>query len=200
MVPNNEASLPSRRERCSSYVHVRPRECILSTHGKWRSRLDSDDAKLCAQATNPEPSGSEIQVYPTGVYDSVPTDGITIAFGPEIREQVDTVRAQNCNNRPADECRMALNDVMQKTDVSTHVKRFIPLAAWAFGVLLGLVITEIIYVYNHDLGKGIKFRPEDLQQIHSMAGAQEIAIMTASDASAVAATLTYQPPATTTAT
>jgi hypothetical protein len=89
---------------------------------------------------------------------------------------------------------------MRGTDVSTHVKRFIPLAAWAFGIVLGLLITEAIYLWNHDLGKEMRFRPEDLRQIHSLAGAQQIAVVTASDASAAPATLTYQAPATTTAT
>ncbi|KAI4645739.1 hypothetical protein J4E93_005317 [Alternaria ventricosa] len=46
----------------------------------------------------------------------------------------------------------------------------------------------------------MRFRPEDLRQIHSIAAAQEIAIVTASDGGAALATLTYQPPATTTLT
>ncbi len=133
-------------------------------------------------------------MYPTGIYDTIPTEGITIAFGPEIRHQVETVRAQSCKNKPADECRKALNAVIQHTEVSTHVKRFIPLAAWAFGIIVGLLITEAIYVYNHGLGKEMRFRPEDLHQIHSMAGAQEIAIVSGSDANAVSATLTYHHP------
>jgi hypothetical protein len=139
-------------------------------------------------------------MYPTGFYDTLPTDGITIAFGPEIRQQVESARAQSCNNKSAEECRKALNGVLQKTEVSTHVKRFTPLAAWAFGILLGLMITEAIYIYNHGLGKEMRFRPEDLRQIHSMAGAQEIALVTTPGASAAPATSTYQSPPTTTAT
>lgn len=139
-------------------------------------------------------------MYPTGVHDTIPPDGITIAFGPGMRQQVEDVRTQSCNDGQSEGCRKALSDILQKTEVSTHVKRFIPLAAWAFGVALAVIITEAVYIYNHELGKEMKFRPEDLRQIHSMAGAQEIAIVTASDATAVPTTLTYQPPATSTAT
>jgi hypothetical protein len=136
-------------------------------------------------------------MYPTGIYDALPTEGITIAFGPEIRQQMENVRTQSCNKRSAEECRKALNDVLQKTEVSTHVKRFV--AASAFAVLLISIIIEAIYLYDHKVGKEMKFRPEDLHRIHSMAGAKEIAVVTATDMSAVPATLTYVRPATTTA-
>ena len=110
-------------------------------------------------------------MYPTGVHDTIPPDGITIAFGPGIRQQVEDVRTQSCNDGQSEGCRKALNDILQKTEVSTHVKRFIPLAAWAFGVALAVIITEAVYIYNHELGKEMKFLPEDLRQVHSMAGA-----------------------------
>jgi len=166
----------------------------------YRSAFHLNHAKLYTQAANPEPSGSEVQVYPTGVYDTFPADGITVAFGPEIHEQMKTVRAESCDNKPAEECRDAINGVIQKTGVSTHVKRFIPIAPWVLYALWGVVLAEIVWLYKQDLGKAIKLPPEDLRQIQSMAGAQEIAIVTASDASAIAATLTIRPPATTTPT
>ncbi|KAI4636221.1 hypothetical protein J4E83_001175 [Alternaria metachromatica] len=162
--------------------------------------LGPEDAYFPSTAAGPEPSGSEVQVYPTGVYDTFPADGITVAFGPEIHEQMKTVRAESCNNKPAEECRDAINGVIQKTGVSTHVKRFIPVAPWVLWLLAGWVLSTIAYEYNQDLGKAIKLPPEDLRQIQSMAGAQEIAIVTAADASAIAATLTIRPPATTTPT
>jgi hypothetical protein len=154
------------------------------------------------QAKNAEPSGTTLQIYPTGVYDTFPSDGLTIAFGPELREKIEITREQHCNNKPEKECRNALSSVLQTTDVSMHVKRFIPVAAWLLGIFIAVVAAEVIAFYNLDIGKEMELSREDLDQLHMMAtaGVQTFAVATSSaDAATVVDTISFQPPATITA-
>jgi hypothetical protein len=146
------------------------------------------------QAKNAEPSGTTLQIYPTGVYDTFPSDGLTIAFGPELREKIEITREQQCRN--------ALSSVLQTTDVSMHVKRFIPVAAWLLGIFIAVVAAEVIAFYNLDIGKEMELSREDLDQLHMMAtaGVQTFAVATSSaDAATVVDTISFQPPATITA-
>jgi hypothetical protein len=142
-------------------------------------------------------------IYPTGVYDNLPQDGLTIAFGPELREQIKSIRSQHCDDKPEEECRNALSSALQATDVSTHVKRFIPIMAWALGLLIAAVVSEVIVFYTHDIGKEMRLSHEDLDQLHIMAssGVQTFAVASEVDAfmTSVVATISYQPPPTSTA-
>ncbi|KAJ4377484.1 hypothetical protein N0V83_000309 [Neocucurbitaria cava] len=157
------------------------------------------------RVANPEPSGTSVQIYPTGIYDEFPKEGITMAFGPELRKQIKDTMLQNCKDKSREQCRNALNPVLQRTDVTTHTKRFIAISAILLGELLIAIAAETliifgegIYLHNTaDVPKEIKFDHGDLDQIQSMAGAHTFAAVTGT--SGTPSTITYQPPATTTA-
>ncbi|KAF1836060.1 hypothetical protein BDW02DRAFT_596727 [Decorospora gaudefroyi] len=150
--------------------------------------------------TYPEPSGTKIQIYPTGVYEGVPEDGITIAFGPKLREQIESIRSQKCKTQQGEDCRHALSTAFSQTDISTHLKRYFILLAWAIGIALGGLIAQYYLMQDTAMPEQIKFRLGDLSQIKSLAGAPTFAVVSNSDGDATPTTLTPQQPTTSTAT
>ena len=147
-----------------------------------------------------------MQVYPTGIYDEFPKEGIIMAFGPDLRKQIKDTMVQSCKDKPREECRNALNPLLQKTDITTHTKRFIAISAILLGELLIAIAAETliifgegIYLHNTaEVPKEIKFDRGNLAQIQSIAGAHTFAAVTG--ATGAPSTITYRPIATTTAT
>ncbi|KAF1848132.1 uncharacterized protein K460DRAFT_308071 [Cucurbitaria berberidis CBS 394.84] len=158
------------------------------------------------RVANPEPSGTSLHVYPTGSYNEFPKEGITIGFGPDLRKQIKETMIQNCKDKPRQDCRNSVIPILQNTDVTTHTKRFVVISAILLSNLLVAIAAEAfiifgegVYLHNtaNDLPKEMIINHGDLKQINFMAGAHTFAAVTA--ATAVPSTVTYNPPATTTA-
>lgn len=128
-----------------------------------------------------------------------------MAFGPDLRKEIKDTMLQSCKDKPREECRNALNPMLQRTDVTTHTKRFIAISAILLGELLVAIAAETliifgegIYLHNTaEVPKEIKFGGGDLAQIQSMAGVHTFAAVTG--AIGAPSTITFQTPATTTA-
>jgi hypothetical protein len=154
------------------------------------------------QGSNPQPTGTSLQVFPTGIYDSVPDEGITVALGPDLRKQINDAASKACNTKSyAQDCENSLVSIIQQTDLAPHTKRFGPFALLAL-LSLGALIA-VIWQEHHiqstklevpevvNLGKG------DIAQVISMSGAPTFAVAQAGG-SATPYTVTWQPPATST--
>ncbi|KAF2468917.1 uncharacterized protein BDR25DRAFT_372773 [Lindgomyces ingoldianus] len=150
------------------------------------------DQYIPLQATNPEPSGDKLQIYPTGIYDDFPKEGINVAFGPDLRKRIGDTMAANCKDKLQEQCRNALIPVVQNTDISTHVKRLVSVAAILLDWLIDAIIIETIIIFEEKASgaldeppkppKELHYSFEDLDRIHSMGLAGTIAIVTSADA------------------
>jgi len=153
------------------------------------------------QADNPEPAGTSLKIYPTGVYDTFPKEGITVAFGPELRTQIKDTAAKHCQGSElSQQCQDALIPLLQNTDVAAHSKRFVIQAA----VAVASVVAALSVVLNsYFLASGsppteVKLDHGDLSQINSMHGAHTFAALGAG-ATSSPHTLTMKPAPTKTA-
>jgi hypothetical protein len=143
------------------------------------------------QATNPEPTGNGLQIYPTGIYDDFPDAGITIAFGPELRQHIEDVWSRHCDKKPAEECRNAVSSALSTSDVTTHVKRFVVVDALTVFAVISIV-GQAIWVFSHPPSREMRFGKEALHQISHLAEESTFAVIT--DATVAPATITVQSP------
>ncbi|KAH7413561.1 hypothetical protein DE146DRAFT_749767 [Phaeosphaeria sp. MPI-PUGE-AT-0046c] len=134
------------------------------------------------QAGQPEASGTSIEIFPTGIYDTFPDDGITVALGPELRSRVKDAVTQNCGNGHTEQaCHNAVTSVLHETNISAHTKRFLGVGFATAAVIIGLVAI----VGHLIVAAGIAVQPAavkldvgDLSQIHSLGAAQTFAAVT----------------------
>jgi hypothetical protein len=152
------------------------------------------------KTVNAEPSGTSLQIFPTGIYDKFPNDGITIALGPDLRGQVqDAITKQCTNGGPTQECQNALASILQKTDMTTHTKRFVTIGVlFAASGLIAVLAFLMAHASPAAAPSEVTFDAGDLSQIHSLGGVNTFAAVT-SGASAPPATVVYQPAPTATA-
>jgi hypothetical protein len=151
------------------------------------------------QVSNPDPSGTTLQVYPTGIYEEFPEDGITIALGADLRKQITDTMAKTCNSGGyTQECQDALMPILHKSDLATHAKRFVIVGSIGIISLAVVAVAAIVYQmgrftnYAKDAPVNIKLNHEDLMQIKSISGASTFAAV-AAEATAL---VTVQPVAT----
>jgi hypothetical protein len=154
------------------------------------------------QVSDPQPAGTSLQVYPTGIHDDVPDEGIIVALGPELRKQVNDAASKACNGKSySQDCENSLVSVIQQTDLAPHSKRFGQFAVLA---ILGLgALIAVIWQEHHiqssklEVPEIIRLDKGDVAQVVSMAGAATFAVAQAG-ATAAPYTVTWQPPATST--
>ena len=138
------------------------------------------------QASNPEPSGTSLAIYPTGIQDEFPVEGITIALGPELRDKIKDTASKSCNG-PAltQDCQNALVATLPQNELSAHTKRVIPFvvaagALAAIGLILGLVL-ETARIQNTEkaVPMNIRLTPGDIAHVKPMVAAGTFAVATA---------------------
>jgi hypothetical protein len=125
-----------------------------------------------------------MMLYPTGFHDAFPSEGIRLAFGPELQKRIGDVVKEKCQP-PSDigQCSAEIAKCFPVTDLSTHSKRFV--VATAFAALVAITsITIAAFMTALSLTeppKLVQFRPDTLSQIKSWPSASIIAIATGSD-------------------
>ncbi|KAH7071451.1 hypothetical protein BKA63DRAFT_568584 [Paraphoma chrysanthemicola] len=154
------------------------------------------------QVSDPEPDGSKLQIFPSGIYDEFPKDGIVVSVGKDLRKQIQDTMSQSCRDQGfSQECHNALVPLLDKTDLAAHTKRFVVIGGLA---IISLIIAVVALVYEMarigttEVPSNIKLNYKDLAQIQTMSGASTIAAV-APDASNKPYTITLQPPTTPTA-
>lgn len=134
------------------------------------------------QAGQPEATGTSLEIFPTGIYDTFPDDGITVALGPELRSRVKDAMNKNCANGLADQgCHGAVTSVLHDTNISAHTKRFLGVGFATAAVIVGLVaIVGHLIVAAGIAGQpsAVKLDVGDLSQIHSLGAAKTFAAVT----------------------
>lgn len=149
-------------------------------------------------AGNPEPSGTSLQVYPTGSWERFPDEGITVALGPELRGQIKDAVEKSCGDASTQQCRDALTPLLQSSEVTQHVKRFVPFLPFVVGIGIALVLNLLLGtagVSRNGPPQEIKLNNVDLAQIQTLGGASTIAVV--SDGAAPS-TVSFAPAVTTT--
>ncbi|KAH7413564.1 hypothetical protein DE146DRAFT_761816 [Phaeosphaeria sp. MPI-PUGE-AT-0046c] len=135
------------------------------------------DQYLPSQTSNPEPSGTSLKIYPTGIYDEFPPEEITIALGPELRDRIKDAASKSCNSQGlTQECQDTLMATLPQTDLSAHTKRFITFAVAgtiaAFSLILGLILeTSRIQSTDQAMPVNIRIQPGDIVKVNSMVSA-----------------------------
>jgi hypothetical protein len=144
-----------------------------------------------------------LQIFPTGIFDDVPNDGITVALGPDLQKQMQEAVSKSCTSKDfTQECQNALMSVFPQTDLTAHTKRFaivagVFTAAFLAGFVSLAIQAIIAKVTVKEVPQDIRLNNEDVAQLKSMAGASTFAaVMSGTKATPV--TMTLQPPATST--
>jgi hypothetical protein len=124
-------------------------------------------------------------MYPQGIYDDFPKDGVTVVFGPDLKQRIKDAIGDDCQNNPGS-CRDRLMPVLQNTDVHTHAKRFILISAF--------LITDVVAALSYLLVAGsaaaagagaawlasdvpaVKLDYSDLAQIHDLGKVDKIVV------------------------
>ncbi|KAF2489953.1 hypothetical protein BU16DRAFT_471165 [Lophium mytilinum] len=120
------------------------------------------------------PTGDKLQIYPTGLYDDFPKDGITISFGPELHVKIKDTMDNKCKGSFQD-CQSALIPLLYNTDVGTVVKRFAPATYYA-SVLVASISWVIQRLWNKEQPQHVKFPYTDLHQMQDLGPVETIAI------------------------
>jgi hypothetical protein len=68
------------------------------------------------QALNPEPPGYTLTMYPTGLYDDFPHEGVSVTFGPDLRKRIGDTMREHCPGS-RDKCRSEVMKILDNTDI-----------------------------------------------------------------------------------
>jgi hypothetical protein len=141
---------------------------------------------------DPEPSGDKLQIYPQGIYDDFPKDGVTVVFGPDLKQRISVAIGNNCHT-DLTSCRERLMPILHNTDLHTHTKRFILITAFVIGDVVASVSYLLSVAAAAAAGAGtgawlasevpaVRLSYSDLAQIHDLGKADKIAIQQGTDA------------------
>ncbi|KAH7079690.1 hypothetical protein FB567DRAFT_533126 [Paraphoma chrysanthemicola] len=162
----------------------------------------SNEQYFPSQAAEPRPAGTLVQIFPTGVHDEFPDDGITIALGAELRTKISDIVAQQCNTGSfTQDCHNALMPVIQDSNIAAHTKRFVVIGGLAIiSGIIGIValLIEMGRIANYEVPQDIKLNHNDLVQIQSIGGASTYAAI-AAETTAIPHTVSWKPSTTTAA-
>ncbi|KAF2492915.1 hypothetical protein BU16DRAFT_592780 [Lophium mytilinum] len=183
---------------------------ILTTLDRRQGRTPAENAAMPTFTFGPRnqyfpkrPPGDKLQIYPTGIYDDFPKDGVTVAFGPDLRKRIQDTMIKSCKDKPDDECRNALVPVLHNTDVETHTKRFAVVSAILVGILLSLIVSELFVIFRLGTAeppKEVKFEYGDMDQIYNIGASSTIAVQQGQDGTPNTITIPSVPTQTPTAT
>jgi hypothetical protein len=141
------------------------------------------------QPTNAAPSGGSLNFYPGGFHETTPEEGIDIVFGPDLQKRIGEVMKENCaDGKDLGKCATELTKVLPTTDMTTHSKRFVPVAYAAVealiavaGIVMATVFGEAVAIHNQEPPKVVHFSPDSLEDIGRLSSASIVAIATGSE-------------------
>lgn len=147
------------------------------------------------------PQKDTLEMFPRGYYDDFPRDGVTIAFGPDLKQQIkDAMGGEDCKKNPND-CRKKLTSVIQNrsTDIDAHSKRFILVSAFLVGAIVAVTVELLItaaiagtiYLVAESI-PSVKYEYSDMDQIHNIGDSDKFAFKGESS-TGDATTITVQP-------
>ncbi|KAF2635433.1 hypothetical protein P280DRAFT_411647 [Massarina eburnea CBS 473.64] len=102
---------------------------------------------ITPKSTYSQPSGDKLQIYPTGIYNDFPDDGITVAFGPDLVKRMEESMGDNCQ-QDTNACRDRIIPILHNTDIETHSKRFPGLVPPIGSFLILAAIVAEIYIWG----------------------------------------------------
>jgi hypothetical protein len=143
---------------------------------------DNTHTDYIYQDSNPAPKGDKLQIYPEGIYDDFPKEGVTVTFGPDLKKKIKEAMGQDCKGKDRDACRDRVVPLLQNTDIDTHAKRFLLVAA-SMGVVLALVTFEVLALAveenrlnARDEIPAVKYEYTDLGQMYDIGHSQNFAM------------------------
>ncbi|KAH7123541.1 hypothetical protein B0J11DRAFT_435299 [Dendryphion nanum] len=135
----------------------------------------------------PEPSGDSLQIYPTGLHEDLPHNGIDIILGPDLRKRIKETMQRDCKDKPQEQCRDSLIPIFHNTDVSKHTKRFLLVGGAIIAGLVALVVAQAFillgesgYLATDSPPKRVNLNYADLHQIQSIGSVSKLAYVTGS--------------------
>lgn len=119
-------------------------------------------------------------MYPRGIYDDFPKEGVTIAFGPDLKKRIIDAMGNDCAaNQEA--CRNKLMPIIHSTDIQKHSKRFV-LVLSAFLVATIVQVTAEVLIaaaaagIAYEVAHSVKYEYSDLHQMDAMGQSDTYAI------------------------
>ncbi|KAJ4287198.1 hypothetical protein N0V90_012596 [Kalmusia sp. IMI 367209] len=145
---------------------------------------------------DPEPTADKLQIYPTGVFSDFPQDGVTVAFGPDLRKRIQDTAGANCQAEGS-VCRDRLLPVIQNTDLNSHAKRFILVTSFLVGEIISFITSEVMVAaaVGGAAVVAVKYDYNDMDQMQSIgeANTNTIAIQHGPDALPTTVTIPTPP-------
>jgi hypothetical protein len=130
-------------------------------------------------------------MYPQGIYDDFPKDGVTVVFGPDLKQRIRDAIGNDCHTDPTS-CREKLMPILENTDVHTHAKRFILISAFLIADVVVSLSWLLATAAGAATGAGaawlasdvpaLRLSYSDLAQIHDLGKADKIAVKQGIDA------------------
>ncbi|KAH5421018.1 hypothetical protein HBI46_082250 [Parastagonospora nodorum] len=140
------------------------------------------DSYFVKDDPNPQPQKDKLEMFPRGIYDDFPQDGVTMAFGPDLKKRIKDAIGDDCKANPED-CRKRLIPVIHNTDIGTHSKRFILITSFLVGaivrvtvsLLVAAAVTGIVWEAAGNI-PSVKYEYSDLAQIQDMGNSNKFAV------------------------
>ncbi|KAH5350513.1 hypothetical protein HBI48_165330 [Parastagonospora nodorum] len=133
---------------------------------------------------NPQPQKDKLEMFPRGIYDDFPQDGVTIAFGPDLKKRIKDAMGNDCKAKP-DDCRKRLTPIIHNTDIGTHSKRFILVTSFLVGSIITVTVSLLIAAAAVGIAwetaqniPSVKYEYSDLTQIGDMDDSDTFAFKT----------------------
>ncbi|CAI6334742.1 unnamed protein product [Periconia digitata] len=155
------------------------------------------DSYLVKKDGHPDPEKDAFQMYPLGIYDDFPREGVTIALGSDLKKRVMDTMGDGCKADPQ-ACRNKLIPIIHNTDVGAHTTRFVLIPS-AFlvaaivrttaQVLVAATVAGITYEMAHNL----KFEYEDLHQMDTLGDPDVMAVKFGMESSPTTITVSKMP-------
>jgi len=121
-------------------------------------------------------------MFPRGIYDDFPQDGVTIAFGPNLKKRIRDAIGDDCKANPED-CRKRLTRVIQNTEIGTHSKRFILVTSFLVGAIVKVTVELLVAATIAGIAweaaqniPSVRHEYSDLTQIQELGNADTFAI------------------------
>jgi hypothetical protein len=120
-------------------------------------------------------------MFPRGIYDDFPQDGVTIAFGPDLKKRIKDAMGDDCKAK-LDDCRKRLTPIIHNTDIGTHYKRLILVTSFLVGTIISVTVQLLITADAVGIAwevaqsiPSIKYEYSDLTQISEMNDSETLA-------------------------
>ncbi|KAF1962964.1 hypothetical protein CC80DRAFT_434319 [Byssothecium circinans] len=140
------------------------------------------DSYFLKNDPNTQPQKDKLEMFPRGIYDGFPQDGVTIAFGPDLKQRIKDAMGNDCKTDP-EACRKRLTPVIHNTDIGTHSKRFILVSAFLVGAIVKVTVELLVtaavvgtvWLAAENI-PSVKYEYSDLDQMHDMGDSDTFAV------------------------